>query len=400
MRVLFVTEFVPWPLDTGGRIRAFHMLRQIARRHEVTVATHGSSEEAHSLAQMTGAKVLVVPHPKGGRARRLFGALTSLPSKRPYVVVGAHDDRRLSAAIHELVMGRAFDLVHLDHLDAAVYTSALNGLPTLLDEHNFETRLLQRTAERARNPLLKLYLSSQARRLASFEAAACRSANVVTAVSEEDARALTVAAPDTRICIVPNGVDRDWFRPTEHHPRSGFLVFVGSMDWLPNLDGIEWFVEEVLPLLPETHLTVVGRNPPAKLMRTAERTKRLTLTGSVTDVRPFVANAQVFVVPLRIAGGTRLKILEAFSMGVPVVSTPIGAEGLSVRDGEELLLGEDAKTFAAQILRLLDNPELRARLVKKGEAVAERHSWNAVGESMEDAYTCSQRLCECSVKSE
>src|SRR5207249_2750667 len=129
-------------------------------------------------------------------------------------------------------------------------------------------------------------------------------------------------------------------------------------DWLPNVDGIQWFVEEVLPLLPETHLIVVGRNPPSQLMRTAERTKRLTLTGSVTDARPFVADAQVFVVPLRIGGGTRLKILEAFSMGVPVVSTPIGAEGLSVRDGEELLLGGDAKTFAGQVIRLLDNPEL------------------------------------------
>lgn len=385
MDVLFITEFVPLPLNTGGRIRTFHILKQAASRHQVTVVTHGSEREAQSLMEQTGARVISIPTPKGGSIRRGLGALASLASDRPYPVVGVHDDPRLRRMINQVVSDQGFDLVHLDHLDAAVYASSFKNIPMLLDEHNYETRLLKRTALNARNPFVRWYLQGQAERLLHWEANICGDCSMVTAVSQEDANQITSVSPDSRVQVVPNGVDTEFFSLDHTHPQPGELVFVGSMDWLANIDAIEWFVEEILPLLPQTHLTVVGRNPPSKVLQLADG-KRVTVTGSVPDVRPYMARAEAFVVPLRVGGGTRLKVLEAFSIGIPVVSTPVGAEGLGVQNEEDLLLGEHAKNFAEHIKRIQGSPELAMKLVKNAKIVSSRYSWDAVGHQLEEAY--------------
>ncbi len=385
MRVLFVTEFVPLPLNTGGRIRTFHILKQAASRHHVTVVTHGSPQEVKSLMDKTGARVLGIPYPKCGRMRRVLGALTSLADDRPYAVVGAHDDSRLRAALAQVVSSEEFDVVHLDHLDAAVYAPVFKNIPMLLDEHNFETRLLRRAAIQTRNPILRWYLQGQAERLLHWEANICRACSIVTAVSKEDAQEIINVSPNSQVHVVPNGVDTEFFHMEDRNPQPSSLVFVGSMDWMANVDAIEWFVGEILPLLPNAHLTVVGRNPPLKVVRFADG-KNVTVTGSVPDVRPYVARAEVFVVPLRVGGGTRLKILEAFSVGIPVVSTTVGAEGLGVRTEEEILLGDNAEALAMNIKRIQDSPDLAMRLVAKAKIVSARFSWDAVGSQLEDAY--------------
>lgn len=385
MHVLFVTEFVPLPLNTGGRIRTFQILKQAARRHRVTVVTHGSSKEAKSLMDKTGARVIEIPIPKGEKIRRVFGALASIAYDRPFPVVGVHYDSQLAKTLAQLVSTEKFELVHLDHLDAAVYAPFLKNLPMLLDEHNFETRLLKRTAQNTRNPILRWYLQVQAERLLHWEANICGKCSMVTSVSHEDAGEITNVSPNSRVNVVPNGVDTEFFRMKDRAPRPGSLVFVGSMDWLANIDAIEWFVGEILPLLPKAHLTIVGRNPPPKVMRLADG-KRVIVTGSVPDVRPFMAQAEVFIVPLRVGGGTRLKILEAFSMGVPVVSTTVGAEGLGVQNEQELLLGETPEALAKNIIRIQNSPDLARRLVEQALIASHRFSWDAVGNELEEAY--------------
>ena len=385
MRVLFVTEFVPLPLNTGGRIRTFHILKQAASRHLVTVITHGAPDEAKSLMDKTGARVIGIPYPKCGRMRRVLGALTSLADDRPYAVVGAHDDSQLRKALAQVVSREEFDLVHLDHLDAAVYAPVLKRIPMLLDEHNFETRLLKRAASKTKNPILRWYLQGQAERLLHWEANICGACSIVTAVSKEDAKEIIKVSPNSQVHVVPNGVDTDFFHMEDRNPQPSSLVFVGSMDWIANVDAIEWFVGEILPLLPNAHLTIVGRNPSLKVVRLADG-KRVTVTGSVPDVRPYMARAEVFVVPLRVGGGTRLKILEAFSVGIPVVSTAVGAEGLGVRHEEEILLGENAEAFATNIRRIQNSPDLAMRLIQQAKILSTRFSWDSVGSQLEDAY--------------
>ena len=384
MHVLFVTEFVPLPLNTGGRIRTFQILKQAARRHCVTVVTHGSSKEAKSLMDKTGARVIEIPIPKGEKFRRVFGALASIADERPYPVVGVHYDSQLAKTLGELVSTEKIELVHLDHLDAAVY-APFKKIPMLLDEHNFETRLLKRTAENTRNPLLRWYLQVQAERLLHWEANICGECSMVTSVSHEDAAEITNVSPNSLVNVVPNGVDTEFFRMKDRDPRPGSLVFVGSMDWSANIDATEWCVGEILPLLPNAQLTIVGRNPPSKVMRLADG-KRVIVTGSVPDVRPFMAKAEVFIVPLRVGGGTRLKILEAFSMGIPVVSTTVGSEGLGVQNEQELLLGDTSEALAKNIIRIQNSPELAMRLAERAMVVSHRFSWDAVGNELEEAY--------------
>jgi len=332
----------------------------------------------------TGARVIEIPIPKGEKFRRVFGALASIADERPYPVVGVHYDSQLAKTLGELVSTEKIELVHLDHLDAAVY-APFKKIPMLLDEHNFETRLLKRTAENTRNPLLRWYLQVQAERLLHWEANICGECSMVTSVSHEDAAEITNVSPNSLVNVVPNGVDTEFFRMKDRDPRPGSLVFVGSMDWSANIDATEWCVGEILPLLPNAQLTIVGRNPPSKVMRLADG-KRVIVTGSVPDVRPFMAKAEVFIVPLRVGGGTRLKILEAFSMGIPVVSTTVGSEGLGVQNEQELLLGDTSEALAKNIIRIQNSPELAMRLAERAMVVSHRFSWDAVGNELEEAY--------------
>jgi glycosyltransferase involved in cell wall biosynthesis len=183
--------------------------------------------------------------------------------------------------------------------------------------------------------------------------------------------------------VIPTGVDLEYFRPEPGNEQPYTLVFTGAMDWLANQDAICYFVDEILPLVreqvPETDLWVVGRNPSERVRSLAEKKNGITVTGEVEDVRPYVRDAAVYIVPLRVGGGTRLKIFEAMAMGKAVVSTSIGAEGLPVRDGENILLADERQDFAQKIVNLLRDPATRNRLGQAGRRLVEsEYSWRAV----------------------
>jgi glycosyltransferase involved in cell wall biosynthesis len=246
---------------------------------------------------------------------------------------------------------------------------------TLLFQHNVEALIWQRHWQVARNPVTKAYLWDQWRKMRRFEAAECRRYDHVVAVSAADREIMERDyGLQGRVSDVPTGVDTDFFRPVGDVPvESSSLVFTGSMDWLPNPDAIRYFAAEILPRIrsqvPEVSLTVVGRHPTPDLVELARREPAIKLTGFVNDVRPYMERAAVYVVPLRIGGGTRLKVYEAMAMEKPIVSTTIGAEGLPVTDGEELLLADDPQHFADAVVALLRDPA-RARAI--GRAGAER----------------------------
>jgi glycosyltransferase involved in cell wall biosynthesis len=322
--------------------------------------------------------------------RKSLAATVFLASPRPYVSVYSHYREALSRLIRTLTKRQDFDIVHLDHLDAAVYLQdCLPNTAVYLDEHNYETNLLGSTSNKTSKLLLRWYLGSQLQKLAHFESQILHAVHAIGVVSANDATMISAVAPETALEVIPNGVDLAFF-DVLRQPVPYRVVTVGSLDWLPNIEGVIWFLDKVWPVVrtarPEATLYIVGRNPPRVLLQRS--CQHVTVAGSVPDVRDYVIRASAFVVPLFAGGGTRLKVLEAMAMRVPIVSTSTGVEGINCVYGKHVLVAEDAKDFARKLLELLDNPELGAQLATAGRSLVEQHyGWDAIGERLDDFYT-------------
>jgi len=277
----------------------------------------------------------------------------------------------------------------LDHLDAAVYLQ--NCCPkaaVYLDEHNYETNLLRSTRDHTSKSLLRWYLSLQLLKLARFEQETLRAVDGVGVVSTQDAHMVATAAPHTDQEVIPNGVDTAFF-DIPRRPLPYRVVSVGSLDWLPNVDGLLWFLDEVWPSVvearPDATFHIVGRNPQRALLRRISRS--VSVAGSVADIREHAQDAAAFVVPLLAGGGTRLKVLEAMAMRVPIVSTRVGVEGIECVHGQHVLVADAAGDFARQLIALLDRAELRERLAMEGRQLVERrYSWEIIGDALDAFY--------------
>jgi glycosyltransferase involved in cell wall biosynthesis len=400
VRVLWLSHFVPYPPDgPGGVQRSHHLLAQAARRHEVHVVTldlpgafAGPAERdaAVSALRHMAASVSLVPLDDGGRARRAAGMLAAAvggPSywERRYTVPAA------TAHVDRLLAGRRFDLVQLETVFLGGYARALAAAPVLLNHPNVESHLLERRAARA-NPLARAYLATQARRVAAREAELCAHAAVNLTVSDVDSRRMLERVPAARVQVVANGVDVEHFHPApERGHRPGALLWVGGMDWFPNRDAVEWTAEALWPALAadgaHRTLTVVGKSAPPAVAAAAARDARVTAAGFVDDVRPYMWEADIFLCPIRVGGGTRLKVLNVLAAGCPLVSTAIGVEGLAMVEDEHYLRAETPAEFVAQVRRLEGDPALRARLTAAGRRhVVEGFSWDKIGADQEAAY--------------
>jgi polysaccharide biosynthesis protein PslH len=271
------------------------------------------------------------------------------------------------------------------------------GAATVLFEHNVECMLWERQYKNQKNPVKRAYFYGQYVKMRLLEKKMCLAFDAVAAVSTNDADAIRDAFGVTDVFAVPTGVDVDFFSPLSDPPRRGSppkpprekfdLVFTGSMDWMPNEDAMIFLAESILPRIvesiPEVKVTVVGRNPTPKLKALAEREPRIHLTGRVDDVRPYIDRSAVYIVPIRVGGGTRIKIYEAMGMARAVVSTTIGAEGLPVVDGEEIILADEPERFAAEVVRLLRDDGARAKIEERArKAVVERFGWDKATEAL------------------
>ena len=274
----------------------------------------------------------------------------------------------------------------LDFLAPAANVPRGLTTPTVLFQHNVEAMIWKRHYEVQTNPIKKAYLYGQWQKMRRFEKEMCRRFDCVIAVSAEDREQMKHEYGAEAVFDVPTGVDTGFFRPSGTvQPKPHSLVFTGSMDWLPNEDAIRYFVREIMPLiktkLPGATLTVVGRNPPAALVDLSKDDPSLIITGRVDDVRPYIEAAAAYIVPLRIGGGTRLKIFEAMAMEKAVVSTTIGAEGLPLTDGVELLLADEAQTFADAVVKVLSDIDYANQLGQRAATVVrENHGWGPVTE--------------------
>ena len=396
MRILWLKSDLLLPLDKGGRIRTWHLMRHLAKRHEITYlafADRDTSAADLDAMRQVAAHVVTIPRsdaPK--RSLRFYaGAAAHLVDPLPYAVA-KYRSRAYADAIDACLAAQSFDLIVCDFLVPAVNLPARLPCPAVLFTHNVESEIWRRHTETATGAVARLLYGAQYHRMLRFEARTLGRFDGVLAVSDADRDTFTRIYPGAvrnPAYVVPTGVDTEYFAPAPSRPDSRHLVFTGSMDWLPNEDAMSFFCRDVLPLIraeePSAMLSIVGRAPtPAVKALAAE--VGVDVTGRVEDVRPYMADAAVYVVPLRIGGGTRLKIFEAMSMGKAVVSTTVGAEGLPVTDGEHVRLADTPAAFARAVVDLLRNRDERARLERAARAlVVERYDWSAVAVGLEAA---------------
>lgn len=387
MRLLIVSGRVLYPANTGGRIRSTAIFERLAKRHDVTMTVLVSPlDAADDVARMERCCTRLLTFDWTEARPFTLGFFlrlaANLPSALPYNVA-KYKHAGLMRELARRLTAESYDLLLCDFLHPSVNCLDLAYRPKVLFQHNLEAMLRSRHVAHASNPVARAYLSWDLRRLRRFEARAVRHFDHTIMVSAEDCRALQHAYGVASTSAVPTGVDADYFQPPAREAAAPDLVFTGSMDWAPNQDGIERFVAQTLPLIrarvPAARLWVVGRNPSASLVALGARHDAVTVTGTVDDIRPYLSRAQVYVVPLRVGGGTRIKILEALAMGLPVVSTRLGAEGLPFVDGEHLQRADTPGEMAGAIIHLLEDGDARRRLGQAGRAaVVARHSWDHV----------------------
>lgn len=403
MRILWLNAGLLLPLDKGGKLRTWHLMRHLAERHEITYLSF--ADPATTPVQREGmrdvcAHLRVIPRtdPAKGSLAFYAGAAGRILDPLPYAA-GKYRSAEYRARVDDLLETGRFDLVVCDFLVPAVNLPRRLPCPSVLFTHNVEAEIWRRHYERQRDPVRRVLFRQQWHRMLRFEADTASRFDLVLAVSAADRLTLQrlyanrLKAP---VFTVATGVDTTFFAPrpaADVAPRH--LVFTGSMDWIPNEDAMTHFCHDILPLIraqePAVTLSIVGRAPTPAVLRLAD-IPGVHVTGGVDDVRDHIARAAVYVVPIRIGGGTRLKIFEAMGMARAVVSTTVGAEGLPVTDGQDVVIADDPDRFAASVVSLLRGPAQRVQLERAArQLVVERYDWSAVAGQLEEALVTAAR---------
>lgn len=376
MRVLFVSLVFPLPANNGHTMRTLAMLQALAMAgHKTTLlafSTKGDHASAPELAQLCAAiETIPLAAESMTASANYWGRLQGIFSRLPYAVQRFYSPEMAERISAHLQSG-LFDVVVSETI-FPVRNIPPTRTPIVIDQHNVEHVIFSRYAQLQKNPAKRLYATVEAARLRREERWCCSRAAVVLCCSQLDSREVQRLCPTTLVQVAPNVVDVDSYQPERSLEQASVVLYQGGMDWFPNRDAVEFFVNEIFPIIrrevPGLRFVIAGRSPTPEFRRRFAPFSDVEFTGTLPDLRPVIARAAVCVVPLRIGSGTRLKILEAAAMGKAVVSTALGAEGLEFRHGEEILLAEDPRGFAKSTALLLNRPDLRRAL---GEAARKR----------------------------
>lgn len=367
----------------------YQLVRQIGRRNRLTLLSLCDRDAAEGVEALKPyCESIVTVRDQTGP---LFSWLDAATSERPFSMARLHS-RAVAKKAVEICEQRDIDLVHFDHLHTAAYVRAIpSHLPTLLREHNVESRILERFAEKGTSALLRPLMRRQARAVARYEGISCARFDRCLAVTEVDAQRLRTLAPSARIDVLPDGVDTNFFQPEPFSAAEpGRLVTTGDYSWRPTRDGLNFLTEQIFPrlreLVPEARLAVVGRGAPDALVRDGAA-RGIDVRGRVPDVRPEIARGAVFVSPTRIGSGIRIKILEAMALARPVVSTTIGAEGIEASDGEHLSLADEPQAIAEAIARLLSDTGRSEQMGRAASLLVQcKYSWDSLGDELNTIY--------------
>jgi glycosyltransferase involved in cell wall biosynthesis len=394
LKILWVKADKLLPVQNGGNIRTYHVLRYLSARHELTfysyyAGTPDPDYERELQRQLPGAVAVSTGKRELSGAARGLDYLAHLGAQPPYAV-SRFADAKVQKQLRTWFREQRFDVAVCDFLDAAVNFPGRLNIPCVLFQHNVESEIWRRHAATANHPGKKMMYRTEFRKMLRYERAAVSKFHHVIAVSESDRSLMTQWVDGDRVTVVPTGVDLAEYRPDPANSNSDpnasapLITFVGAMDWEPNVDGVEYFCAEVWPSIkdevPQARFRIVGRNPGSRVQKWAAIDASIEVTGRVPSVVDHLRQSAVVIVPLRIGGGTRLKIYEAMAAGRAVVSTTIGAEGLDVHHGLDITLADDARSFAQAVIALLRDPELRRRYQTAAAETAARYDWPAIGQ--------------------
>ncbi len=385
MRILWVKAGKLLPVDTGGKIRSYNILRHLARNHEVTFLSYyggqrDSTYESEILRELPGAQTVYAASLDGSALAQSLEYVRRLFHPAPFAV-SKFTHGAVQRVVASWLREKKFDVAVCDFLSASLNFPENLVTPTVLFQHNVESALWQRMASTEANPAKRLAYRLEAKKMSGYERRALRKFHHVIAVSQHDRQQMLAMDPNCAITVVPTGVDTQKYEvapPSSANPPR--IVFTGSMDWEPNIDAVAYFCQQIFPGVlaefPKAVFQIVGRNPHSRVQKLASRS--VEVTGTVPSVADYLREATVVVVPLRIGGGTRLKIFEALAMGKALVSTSIGAEGLDVENGRDLVLADDAATQVQAITLLLRDSALRRRYEQAAARLAAQYDWSNI----------------------
>lgn len=388
MKVLHILPYIPQPASFGGALRNWHILKHLHENHDVTIAGYseigdlnllykklpGIEERSHFINR-TKAKF-----------HRLFQTYTLFTDHSYWYNWTLSEE--LQQLLNKLLSEQDFDFV-ITEFTAMGHFKLKTDAVRIVDAHNVEYENFRRMSQVGWSPIRKAFYKREYRKCYEEEIGMLKNQDAIFTTSEVDAAIFKKDVPDLPYFVIPNGVDTSYFSSQARNPSPYTLVFTGSMGYIPNSDGMIYFLEEIFPIIqkriPQASVYVVGNNPPDILKKYSSDS--VTITGYVDDVRPYIEKAAVYVVPLRMGSGTRLKVLEALAMKVPIVSTSIGCEGIEVEDNRHLLIRDDADSFAEAVIQLMEDRLLREKLVYYGyEQVVDLYDWKVIGRSIDEAF--------------
>ena len=397
MRILLLTYMLPYPPDSGPKVKTYYALKYLAQFHSVTLVSFVRDSDKPEYVRHLETlceRVITVPITRS-KIDELRYLGQSLIRDEPWTTL-RDDQPEMRRVLADLAAEAAFDVVHADQLHMAQYALPFENARKVLDLHNALWMLYHRLAETmAYNNPMRYVLGRDWLLLKRYEGEMCRQFDEVTAVTEEDRRFLIEAGAPDDVTVIPVAVDPDEQALVIRKPSGPHIIHLGTMYWPPNVDGVNWFLDHVYPLvklhLPDVRCTLIGSKPPQRILNYGNADRTITVTGYVEDPRPFLEDASMMIVPLRAGGGMSVKMLNALAQGIPMVSTTIGSEGIQVQHGQDILLADTAEAFADACTRLLTDYDLNAHLTRKGRQTVEQcYDYRQVCRAWDEVYAAQR----------
>ena len=399
-KILWLSHILPYPLESGVILRSFNLIKELSKQHEVTLlafnqkdncATKTHIDEAVNLLSQycKVADVVDIPSEKNRTSKLSLMAIGALPHQT-YTNLWLKSTK-YKRLLNELVLAEQYDVIHYDTISLAQYWQPRKGAKSSLNHHNIESLMMLRRSDNERNLLRKIYTRLEGLKLKKYERKVCKKFDINITCSDLDTERLKAISNVEQCVSIPNGVDSEFFKPSGATEKTNSLVFTGSLSWYPNVDAMRYFFDQVWPLLmqrsPATSITIIGKHPPAWLLDYQRENANIVLTGFVDDVRPYMDEAAVYICPIKDGGGTKLKVLNALSMGMCIVADPIACEGLDLNDREHVLMASDAEEYVDAILQAFSDDGLRAMIGRNARRVAvEKYEFVKIGEELSRAY--------------
>ena len=389
MKILFITSQFPFPPDSGWNIRVFNFIRFLSAKHKITLLSfYTEKDDPSKFSELSGycSEIFTIRRSSSYNPLDLAkGLLTSIPFS-----IWNYKSRKMEKKAKEIISSRKYDVIQVEDIHMSQYLPwDCSGLK-ILDMHNVESEYLERFSEIEKDVFKKYYASLTAGKLKKYEISNSKKFDLCLTVSEKDLKTFQLFAQPRSLEVIPNGVDLNYFSTKEVKTDPLTLLFLGKLDYRPNIDAMFYFMEKIWPLIikriPDAKFLVVGKDMPENL-KSSLKSKNVILKGYVEDIREVLSSCSVMVVPLRYGGGTRIKILEAFAMGKPVVSTTLGCEGIEVHSGEEILIADTPESFADSVLEVLTSSDVSKKLGSIGrKLVQEKYDWEKITQKLEGIY--------------